>query len=188
MTDSYRSRLTLVPRYGKVHLLPIRLCDFRLRFLEVDVKKLLTMVLVLLTASLGLPVSGYAQTKSSASLGTISGETMDAGGRALANQRVELLRDSQVFNSTTSNSRGEWSFANVAAGEYVVRTVVNGKVAGARVSVTPGQMMVRAMIVAPSAAAASPAFLAAMGPLWGTLLVVGVAAAVVGTTIAVTGS
>ena len=176
--------MTLVPVYAKVSLLPIRLRPF----LEVDVKKLITMVLVVMTASLGLPVSGYAQTKSSSPLGTISGETMDAGGRALSNQRVELLRDTIVINSTTSGSRGEWSFANVAAGEYVVRTVVNGKVAGARVILTPGQMIARAMIVTPSASAPAPAILAGLG-LFGALAVGGaIAALVIFTVIKVTGS
>jgi hypothetical protein len=156
--------------------------------LEVDVKKLITMVLVVMTASLGLPVSGYAQTKSSSPLGTISGETMDAGGRALSNQRVELLRDTIVINSTMSGSRGEWSFANVSAGEYVVRTVVNGKVAGARVIVTPGQMIAHAMIVTPSASAPAPAFLAALGLLGATVVVAAVAVAIIVTVVKVTGS
>ena len=151
-------------------------------------KKLITMVLVVMTASLGLPVSGYAQTKSSSALGTISGETMDAGGRALSNQRVELLRDSIVINSTMSGSRGEWSFANVSAGEYVVRTVVNGKVAGARVIVTPGQMIAHAMIVTPSASAPAPAFFAALGLLGGLAVGAAIAAAIIITVVKVTGS
>ena len=151
-------------------------------------KKLLTLVLILVTASLGFPVAGLAQSKTSASLGVISGETVDAGGRALVNQRVELLRDTEVLNSTTSGSRGEWSFSNVAPGEYVVRTVINGKVAGARVSVTPGQMIARAMIVAPSASAPAPAFLAALGLLGGSLLAAAVAAVIITTIVVKTGS
>jgi hypothetical protein len=156
--------------------------------LEVDVKKLITMVLVLMTASLGMPASGFAQTKSSSPLGTISGETMDAGGRALSNQRVELVRDTIVINSTMSGSRGEWSFANVAAGEYVVRTVVNGKVAGARVVLTPGEMIARAMIVTPSASAPAPAFLASLGLIGGIALGAGIATVIIITAVVVTGS
>ena len=151
-------------------------------------KKLLTLVLILVTASLGFPVAGYAQAKTNVSLGVISGETVDAGGRALVNQRVELLRDTEVLNSTTSGSRGEWSFSNVAPGEYVVRTVINGKVAGARVSVTPGQMIARAMIVAPSASAPAPAFLAALGLLGGSLLAAGIAAVIITTIVVKTRS
>jgi hypothetical protein len=152
------------------------------------VKRLMTLALVLVTASLGFPVAGYAQTRTAASLGTVSGETVDAGGRALANQRVELVRDTEVLNSTTSGSRGEWSFANVPTGDYVVRTVINGKISGARVTVTPGQMIARAVIVAPSASAPSPAFLASLGLLGGSLVVAGVAAAIITTVVVVTGS
>ena len=151
-------------------------------------KKLMTVVLILVTASLGFPAIGVAQTKTNASLGTISGETVDAGGRALANQRVELLRDTEVLNSTASGSRGEWSFTNVAPGEYVVRTVINGKVAGARVTVTPGQMIARALIVAPSASAPAPAFLAALGLLGGLLVGAGIAAIIITTIVIKSGS
>src|SRR4051812_33413343 len=158
------------------------------RCLEGDVKKLMTLALVLVTASLGFPVAGYAQTRTTTSLGTVSGETVDAGGRALANQRVELVRDTEVINSTMSGSRGEWSFANVATGDYVVRTVINGKVSGARVTVTPGQMLARAVIVAPSASAPAPAFLAALGLLGGSLVVAGIAAAIITTVVVVSGS
>ena len=144
-------------------------------------KKLTALVLVLVTASLGFPTVGFAQARANASLATISGETLDAGGRALVSQRIELVRDSEVLNSTLSGSRGEWSFTNVAPGEYVVRTVINGMVAGARVSVTPGQMMARALIVAPSASAPAPAFLAALGLLGGSLLIAGIAAVIITT-------
>lgn len=150
-------------------------------------KKLMTVAVILVTASLGFPVAGFAQARA-ASVGTISGETVDAGGRALANQRIELVRDSEVLKSTISGSRGEWSFSSVPAGEYVVRTVINGKIAGARVSVTPGQMMARAMIVVPSASAPAPTFLAGLGLLGGSLVAAGVAAVIITTVVLVTGS
>ena len=185
MTSKNRSEFSLTVYAGCAKVTPLPIGGAGVdRCLEVDVKKLMTLVLVLVTASLGFPSVGFAQTRTSTSLGTISGETVDAGGRALVNQRVELLRDSEVLNSTTSGSRGEWSFSNVAAGEYVVRTVINGKVAGARVSVTPGQMIARAMIVAPSASAPAPAFLGALG-LLGGLVLGGVIAAIVITTIVI---
>jgi len=38
--------------------------------LEGDVKKLMILALVLVTASLGFPVAGYAQTRTKTSLGT----------------------------------------------------------------------------------------------------------------------
>ena len=151
-------------------------------------RKLLALALVLVTASLGAPVGVFAQSPGSTQLGTISGETVDAGGRALVNQRVELVRAGDVVQSTTTGSRGEWSFTNVAPDAYVVRTMVNGTVAGIRVSVTPGQMIAHALIVAPSAAAPSAAFLAALGLLGGTLLGAAVVAVIVTTVVVVTGS
>ena len=151
-------------------------------------RKLLALALVLVTASLGAPVGVFAQSPGSAQLATISGETLDAGGRALVNQRVELVRAGDVVQSTTTGSRGEWSFTNVVPDDYVVRAVINGTVAGIRVSVTSGQTIAHALIVAPSAAAPSAAFLAALGLLGGTLLGVGIAAAIIATVVAVTGS
>ena len=151
-------------------------------------RKLLTLALVLVTASLGAPVGVFAQSPGSAQLAAISGETLDAGGRALVNQRVELVRAGDVVQSTTSGSRGEWSFTNVAPDEYVVRTVVNGQVTGIRVTVTSGQTIAHALIVAPTAAAPSAAFLAALGLLGGSLVAAAVVAVIVTTVVVVTGS
>ena len=150
-------------------------------------RKLLAVALILVTASFGLPGGALAQSSRS-TLGTVSGEAVDAGGRALVNQRVELVRVGEVVQSTTTGSRGEWSFVNVASGDYVVRMMINGQVAGIRVSVAPGQAIARALIVAPSAAAPSAAFLAALGLLGGSLVVGGIVAAVVTTVVVVTGS
>ena len=150
-------------------------------------RRLLAVALILVTASFGLPVGALAQSSGS-TLGTVSGESVDAGGRALVNQRVELVRVGEVVQSTTTGSRGEWSFVNVAPGDYVVRMMINGQVAGIRVSVTPGQTIAKALIVAPSAAAPSAAFLAALGLLGGSLVVGGILAAIITTIVVVTGS
>ena len=151
-------------------------------------RKLLTFALVLATVALGAPAGLFAQSAAPSPLATISGETVDAGGRALVSQRVELVRSGEVIATTTSGSRGEWSFANVAPGDYVVRATFNGQVAGVRVSMVAGQLIARAVIVAPSAAAPSAAFLAGLGLLGGTLVAVGVAAAIITTVVIVTGS
>ena len=151
-------------------------------------RKLIAVALVLAMTSLGAPVGALAQTSTAALLGGVSGEALDAGGRALVGQRVELVQAGQVIQTTTTGSRGEWTFANVPAGDYVVRIALNGRVAGIRVSVTPGQVLAGQQIVAASAGAASPAFLAGLGLLWGTVFAVVVAAAVVTTVVVVTGS
>lgn len=151
-------------------------------------RKLVALALVLVTASLGAPAGIFAQAPIPAQLATISGEVVDAGGRALLNQRVELVRAGEITQTTSTGSRGEWSFVNVTPGDYVVRIVVNGQVSGIRVSVAPGQVVTNALIVAPSAAAPSAAFLVLLGPLFGTLVVGAVVAAVVTTVVVVTGS
>jgi len=151
-------------------------------------RKLIALALVVVTASFGVPVGLLAQAPLAAQQGTISGEALDAGGRALAGQRVELVQSGEVVQTTTTGTRGEWTFANVAPGEYVVRMLVNGQVTGIRVSLASGQAVTNALIVAPSAAAPSAAFLAALGLLGATLVVVGVAAAIITTVVVVTGS
>lgn len=153
-----------------------------------DVRKLLAVALVLVTVSFGVPAGVFAQVPARAQLATISGTAVDAGGRALMNQRVELVRATEVVGSTITGSRGEWLFTNVTPGDYVVRVIVNGQVAGIRVSVAPGQTFANALIVAPSAAAPSAAFLAALGLLGGTLIGAAVAAAIVVTVVVATGS
>jgi Carboxypeptidase regulatory-like domain len=149
-----------------------------------DMRKL-ALLLVMVMVAPGVPAGIFAQAPSS--LATISGEALDAGGRALISQRVELVRDGAVVGSTTTGSRGEWSFTNVMAGDYVVRVVVSGQVAGIRVSVAPGQMVANALIVAPSAAVPSAAFLG-LGLVGGTLVAAAATAAILTTVILVTGS
>ena len=151
-------------------------------------RKLMALALVVVTASFGVPGSVWAQAPATAQLGTISGEAVDAGGRAVVNQRVELVQAGEVMHTTTTGSRGEWMFASVLPGEYVVRMLVNGQVAGIRVTVTSGQAVANALIVAPSAAAPSAVFLARLGLLGGTLVIGGIVAAIVTTVVIVTGS
>ncbi len=142
-------------------------------------RKLLALTLVVATVSLGVPSGVFAQVPAPAQLATISGAALDAGGRAVMNQRVELVRASEIVGSTITGSRGEWSFTNVTPGDYVVRVIVNGQVAGIRVSVTPGQTYANALIVTPSAAAPSAAFLAALSLLGGLLLGAAIAAGII---------
>ena len=95
--------------------------------------------------------------------GSIAGEALDAGGRPLANIPVELLRAvagqpvGGAVQTTTTDSRGAWTFTNLAAGDYVVRIIVNGQIAGVPVSIGAGESFGGVLIVAPSAAAVSQA-------------------------------
>jgi hypothetical protein len=174
--------------WHSLSLQPIKLDGCELPSEEVDVRKLLALALVLVTASLGVPAGIFAQSPATRQLGAISGELVDAGGRALVNQRVELARAGEIVQTTTTGSRGEWSFANVTPGDYVVRALVNGQVAGIRVLLTSGQTVANALIVAPSAAAPSAAFLAGLGALGATLVVAVIAAVIITTVVKVTGS
>jgi hypothetical protein len=152
-------------------------------------RKVVVLALILATMSLGVPGGVFAQSvRAAPQAAAISGQAVDAGGRALVNQRIDLVRDGEVVQSTTTGVRGDWSFRNVATGDYVVRTTVNDQQAGMRVSVTSGQTVANALIVAPSAAAPSAAFLAGLGLLGGILTGAAVAAAVITTAVVVTGS
>jgi Carboxypeptidase regulatory-like domain len=152
------------------------------------VRKLLALTLVLVTGSLGASVGIRAQAPAPAQLATISGTAVDAGGRAQINERVELVQGSDVVASTNTGSRGEWSFMNVKPGDYVVRLVVRGQIAGIHVSVTAGQTVANALIVASSAAVPSANWFTDLGAVGGTLVIAAAAAAVVTTIVLVTGS
>ena len=120
-----------------------------------------------------------------AQVGTISGEAVDAGGRGAASQRVELVQQGVVLQSTTTRSGGAFSFSNVAPGDYVVRVMINGVPSGIRVSLTGTNAVTNATIVMPSAAAASGPFLA---PILIPLLIAGGVAGAIATVAVVTGS
>ena len=96
--------------------------------------------------------------------------------------RSELVRNGEVLQTATSGNRGEWTFASVEPGDYVVRTTVNGQVAGTRVFVMAGQPVARAIVVVPAAAAPSATFFFA--PL---MLVLGAPATIVLSTVVVGG-
>lgn len=100
---------------------------------------------------------------------SVSGRAVSAAGQAMPNQRVDLVRAGEVVNVVTTDTRGGWSFAHVAAGEYVVRATVHGKVAGVRVQVTDGTAVTAATIVVPTAAVAPQfgAFASLLGPVVG---------------------
>lgn len=145
-------------------------------------RKLLSVALATVMFTVGAPTGLFAQ--SAATIGSINGEAVDAGGRAIAGQRVELVQSGQVLQSTTTGTRGTFVFAALPAGDYVVRLQMNGQTAGVRVSVTSTAPVANAMIVAPSAAAPSAAFLTL--PI--LLLLLGGAAAIITTVVVVTGS
>ncbi|MCY4634706.1 MAG: carboxypeptidase-like regulatory domain-containing protein [Acidobacteria bacterium] len=96
------------------------------------------------------------------SAGWVSGHALDAGGRPLAGQRVELVGALQgqpvgvPVQANVTDARGAWSFSDVPAGEYVVRMVHRGRTAGVPVSVTGESGAPGVLIVAPSVPASAP--------------------------------
>lgn len=105
-----------------------------------------------LAIMLGVVLSLSAQ--ASALGGSITGRAVNAAGGGVANQRVDLVRGGHVVNVATTDARGAWGFVNVAAGEYIVRTSVNGRLAGVRVVVAEGASVTATTIVVPTAAVA----------------------------------
>lgn len=130
-------------------------------------RKSIAVLLSALALTFGAPIVGIAQAPTS----NLRGQIVDAGGRGATAMRVELVSDRHVVATTISSTDGHFSFAGVPAGNYVVRTTVNGQPTGVRVSVTAGQNAATALLVLPSTAAASPAVLiAVVGPAMGSLV------------------
>lgn len=152
-------------------------------------RKTVVSVLVLGLMSFGAPVGLFAQV---AQQGSIAGEALDldAGGRPLANVRVELLQAvvgqplGGAVQVTTTSSRGAWAFTGVEPGDYVVKLIVDGQVAGIPVVVGAGEVLNGLLIVAGSEANTDPAFLAGLSTT-ALLATVGTIAALTAATIVI---
>lgn len=155
--------------------LPIDLKD------TMTTRKALTVLLSALMLTMAVPLVGIAQAPTS----TLRGQVVDPGGRGATNLRVELVNSERVVVATAmSSTDGHFSFAGVPAGNYVVRTYVNGQPAGVRASVAAGSTPSTALLVLPSVAVASPGVIvAALGPALGSIVAATVT--VVGNTIVI---
>ncbi len=133
-------------------------------------RKSLAVLLSALTLTFGVPSIGAAQ-GSILKTATVRGQVVDAGGRGATGMRIELVSDRLVVATTISTTDGHFSFAGLPAGNYVVRTTVNGQPSGVRVSVIAGETAPTALIVLPSVATASPgAIMVALGGSLGSLI------------------
>ncbi len=115
-------------------------------------RKALTVAITVAMVALSGPAVMFA--KAPVVAGSIAGRAVDASGGAVSAQRVELMGGGRVVNIATTNAFGEWSFADVWPGEYIVRMSVRSKIAGVRVSVAAGQALSGTLIVVPTAAVA----------------------------------
>jgi hypothetical protein len=134
-------------------------------------RKVLTFALAIAIAAIvATPLTLVAQ--SQATIASVAGRSVDAAGRGVSGERVELLAGTTVVSTTTTNGLGEWSFASVQPGIYTVRMNVRGRIAGVRVTVAAGQVISGTMVVVPAATAS-----AQLGALANLLTLVPAAAA-----------
>lgn len=124
-------------------------------------RTLMTLALATVVASsFGTPSIALAQTVLSSS---VAGRAVNASGRGIGSQRVELVRGNLVLSVSTTNGSGDWSFRDVAPGDYVVRMNIGGKIAGVRVSVGTGHAVAGTLIVVPTASVSPQIGAAAAG-------------------------
>lgn len=83
--------------------------------------------------------------------GTLKGIVKDTRGRPMKNATIELRNaKGKTIAKTVTNSRGEYLFKNVPAGQY--DALINGK-ATLKLTMTPAANVSRLLIIPPSAAA-----------------------------------
>lgn len=112
-------------------------------------KALIAAVIAMIVA----PVAILAQSQLSAS--AISGRAIDAAGRGVGSQRVELVQGNHIVATSQTSALGEWSFSDVKPGEYIVRMNIMGRLTGVHVSVFAGQVASGTLIIV-STASVSP--------------------------------
>lgn len=114
-------------------------------------KALRIALTVAMVTCFAAPLTVLAQNQVPAA--SVAGRSVDVAGRGMSGERVELLIDTTVVSTTTTNGVGEWSFNGVAPGVYTVRMNVRGRIAGVRVTVAAGQVISGTMVVVPAASA-----------------------------------
>ena len=109
-------------------------------FLESDMRKVLSVALVVAVGIIGVPLSAGAAARSAAPQqgGTLNGVAEGASKQPLPNYTVQVRNVStgQLAGSTTSNAAGDFSFSGLQAGNYVVEVVnAAGEIVGTSASV-----------------------------------------------------
>lgn len=101
-------------------------------------RRVLSLGLVMAVAAVGMPVGAYAATKAPAArqgqeTGSLNGIAQGADRAPLRNYtvRVRNVADGQIAGTTTSSGAGEFAFAGLQPGNYVVEVVdAAGQVVG----------------------------------------------------------
>ncbi len=83
-------------------------------------------LLLFFTAVAQLPSSSFAQTPAAKQGAAIRGTVFDPDGRAVPDAAVTLLGSMMVSAGTRANSRGEYRFEGLAAGDYSIVANVSG--------------------------------------------------------------
>ena len=152
------------------------------------------LVLTALMADLilpNVPVFAAAAPAGQSAHGIISGSARTASGLAMSNIAVRLrnLRTGQLLGVTMAGEEGQFSFAALNPGIYVVEIVnATGEVVGASamISLTDGAMVASELVVRASAASAQSRSRGG-GPFftstWGIVTVAAIGAGVMGATV-----
>ena len=145
-------------------------------------RRVLAFGLVMAVAFVGMPVGAYAAAKAPAArqgqgTGSVNGVAHGADRTPLRNYTVRLrsTADGHIAGTTTSSGAGDFSFAGLQPGNYIVEVVdAAGKVVGLSPSIAVGA---GAMVSVTVTASAAGAIAAAAGGGFG-LLGLGTAASV----------
>jgi hypothetical protein len=116
----------------------------------------LTAVFSAVLIAVCVPLVGDAQ----GSTATVAGQIVSASGVGQSGLTVDLVSEGMVVSSTVTIGDGHFRFLGLPAGNYVVRTTMNGQPIGVKVSATAGATA-PALIVLPSVAKASPGVIVA---------------------------
>lgn len=116
--------------------------------------------LTLVCALIGLGVPGVTFAAAHPQTGQVAGVAKNQGGQALANQTVRLrnVGTGQTAGTAQTSATGEFSFGNLAAGNYVAEIVdASGKVIGtsATLSLSASTMTLTGVAVTTSGAGAA---------------------------------
>ena len=123
----------------------------------------------------GVPLFAAPAAAAQPGTGTISGSARSASGQSMPNTTVRLrnVQTGQLAGATTSGAEGQFSFAGLGPGSYVVEVVdAAGVVVGtsAAIALTAATMVATGVVVTSSAAAAGALAAAGGGAFFASTL------------------
>ncbi|HEY3381976.1 MAG TPA: carboxypeptidase-like regulatory domain-containing protein [Vicinamibacterales bacterium] len=128
-------------------------------------KRVLALALVVALVSLGVPTASFAAAPRQAN-GSIAGIAKDAGGTPLGNYTVRLRNTGTgaISGTTQTSAAGEFSFASLPTGNYVVEiTDSTGKIIATSSALNLGAGATLTGVAVAASAAGAAAAAAAVG-------------------------